>query len=72
MGLLAEPVSMYLREAQAAGPGAAAQSLELARLHIDLLGVLQEKTQGNLSSEEKAMLDDVVFRLRGGYVGLRG
>ncbi|MCP3957611.1 MAG: DUF1844 domain-containing protein [bacterium] len=72
IGLLAEPVSIYLREAQAAGPAAGAQSLEMARLHIDLLMVLQDKTEGNLSFEEKAMLEDVVSRLRSGYVGLRG
>ncbi len=72
IGLLAEPASIYLREAQAADPQTAAQSLELARLHIDLLIVLQDKTEGNLSSSEKAMLEDVVYQLRSGYVGLRG
>jgi len=76
IGLLAEPASLYLREAGAAGHGTLAanskaeQSLELARLHIDLLSVLQEKTAGNLGAREKAMLDDVVYRLQLGYVEL--
>ncbi len=72
IGLLAEPASVYLREAQSADPQTAAQSLELARLHIDLLIVLQDKTQGNLSSSEQAMLENVVHQLRSACVGLRG
>ncbi len=72
IGLLAEPASIYLREASGADPQTAVQSLELARLHIDLLIVLQDKTRGNLSASEAAMLEDVVYQLRSGYVGLRG
>ena len=72
VGLLAEPASIYLREARSAAPQAAAQSLELARLHIDLLAILQDKTQGNLTPEENAMLRDVAYQLRSGFVGLRG
>ena len=72
VGLLAEPASIYLREARNAAPQTAAQSIELARLHIELLAVLQDKTQGNLTPKEKAMLEDVVYQLRSGFVGLRG
>lgn len=74
IGLLAEPASIYLRDASAgdlgtvAGSAKADQSLELARLHIDLMAVLQEKTAGNLNAQERAMLDDVLYRLRSGYV----
>ena len=74
IGLLAEQASAFLREVQAggmdtiAGDSRVEQSLEMARIHIDLLGVLQEKTVGNLSSQEKSMLDDVVYRLQMGYV----
>ncbi len=71
VGLLAEPASIYLREATNADPQTAAQSLELARLHIDLLIILQDKTHGNLSPSEQAMLEDVLFQLRSGAVGLR-
>lgn len=72
VGLLAEPATIYLQEARNADPQTAAQSLELARLHIDLLSVLRAKTEGNLSPSEQAMLDDVVYQLRSGFVGLRG
>ncbi|MEE8525680.1 MAG: DUF1844 domain-containing protein [Thermoanaerobaculia bacterium] len=74
IGLLTEPASLYLREASASGRGSLAadsqaeQSLELARLHIDLLALLQEKTAGNLGAQEKATLDDVTYRLQLGYV----
>lgn len=37
---------------------------ELARHNIDLLGVLQEKTKGNLSVEEQHALDNSVTELR--------
>ncbi len=71
VGLLAEPAMIYLRQARGADPQTAAQSLELARLHIDLLAVLRAKTEGNLSSSEQAMLEDVTHQLRSGYIGLR-
>ncbi len=72
VGLLAEPAMIYLRQAHGADPQTAAQNLELARLHIDLLAVLRTKTEGNLSPSEQAMLDDVAHQLRSGYIGLRG
>lgn len=71
VGLLAEPAMIYLRQAHGADPQTAVESLELARLHIDLLGILRTKTQGNLSASEQAMLEDVLNQLRSGYVGLR-
>ena len=78
VGLLAEPASIYLREASSddlgtmAGDAQKDQNLELARLHIDLLEVLQQKTASNLDPQERAMLDDVVYRLRLAYVQTRG
>lgn len=72
VGLLAEPAGHYMQEAHTAPPQGAAQSLSLARLHIDLLTVLEKKTRGNLTPEEKAMLDDVVYQLRSAFIGLGG
>ena len=37
---------------------------ELARHCIDMLGVLEEKTKGNLTTEEQGMLDQVLHDLR--------
>lgn len=40
------------------------RDLVSARYLIDLLGVLQEKTKGQLSIQEARVLDDVLFQLR--------
>ncbi len=40
------------------------RSLTLARQTIDLLGVLQEKTKGNLTGEEERLLDQALLDLR--------
>jgi hypothetical protein len=45
---------------------------ELARHHIDLLAMLQEKTKGNLSAEEQRQLDNSVTELRFRFVQAKG
>src|SRR5215210_3093766 len=42
--------------------------LEAAAQLIDLLAMLEEKTRGNLSPEERQLLDQVIFELRMRYV----
>ncbi|MCC6680096.1 MAG: DUF1844 domain-containing protein [Phycisphaeraceae bacterium] len=44
--------------------------LDLARHHIDLLAVLEEKTKGNLSQEEADALTTSLYELRNQYVML--
>jgi len=44
--------------------------LDLARHHIDMLSVLEEKTKGNLSIEEADMLATTLYELRNRYVQL--
>jgi len=44
------------------------RNLELARQTIDLLEMLQKKTDGNLSDEEGKLLGNVLFDLRMRYV----
>ena len=44
------------------------QNLALARQTIDLLGVLEEKTKGNLTGDEERMLTQVLFDLRMRFV----
>jgi hypothetical protein len=48
--------------------GKAEKSLEQARFLIDTLGILKDKTKGNLSSDEERLLDDSLFNLRMMYV----
>ncbi len=40
----------------------------VAKHHIDLLEILQKKTEGNLTDEEKLALDGVLYELRMQYV----
>jgi hypothetical protein len=40
------------------------QDLESARHMVDILGMLQEKTKGNLSKEEDQLLDSALYELR--------
>jgi hypothetical protein len=47
--------------------GLPAQPAEAKRL-IDYLGVVEEKTKGNLSAEEARILTEVVFQLRSGFL----
>jgi hypothetical protein len=45
---------------------------ELARHHIDLLAMLQEKTRGNLTVAEQTALDNSITELRFRFVQARG
>ncbi len=71
VAVLAEPIALFLGDA-ALPDGQSAEDLDRARMYIDLLGVLQERTDGNLSAEEHAILDDLVYRLRLRYVEKKG
>lgn len=53
-----------------AGPGGQEipPNLELAKMHIDMLDLLEQKTKGNLTPDEKAMLDTTLHQLRIAYV----
>jgi hypothetical protein len=44
--------------------------LDLARHHIDMLTVIEEKTKGNLSEEETKMLAGTLYELRSRYIQL--
>jgi hypothetical protein len=69
--MLAEPAAIYLGDAPLPD-GQWAENLEMARLHIDLLDVLRHKTAGNLTAQESAFLEDLLYRLRVSYVQKRG
>jgi hypothetical protein len=45
-------------------------NLDMAKHQIDLLGVLEEKTSGNLSEEEKTMMDSALYETRMRYVSV--
>ena len=43
-------------------------NLDMAKFNIDLLGVLEEKTKGNLSADEQKLLDTALYETRMRYV----
>jgi len=43
-------------------------NLDYARHHIDTLGVIEEKTKGNLTDEEQKTLSSTLYELRQSYV----
>ncbi len=45
-----------------------AKNLPLAKQTIDLIGMLKEKTKGNLSAEEEKLIESILYDLRMRYV----
>jgi len=65
--MMAEPIPLYLGDMDLPD-GQVVENLEMARLHIDLLDVLRQKTAGNLTAQEAAFLEDLLYRARVRYV----
>jgi hypothetical protein len=65
---LAMQAAMCLGEIPDPTSGNSDVNLGLARYHIDMLGVLQEKTQGNLSPEEESAIKGLLTDLRMRFV----
>ena len=52
--------------------GKKVKNLPLAKQTIDILGMLEEKTKGNLDDDEAAMLKNILYELRMLYVKEKG
>ena len=50
----------------------AERNLEAAKQTIDILGILQDKTKGNLSDDEERLLESLLSELRMRYVREKG
>lgn len=59
---------VHLGEATDPVPGKKQQDLGWAKRAIDLLGILQEKTRGNLTPEEGELLEALRYDLRMRYL----
>jgi len=57
MGKLGNPITQKVE-----------RDLEQAKFSIDMLEMIQHKTKGNLSENEKKFLDHILFELRMNYV----
>jgi hypothetical protein len=66
--MLATQSLMYLGAFPDPETGRRMVALELAQYNIELLGVLEEKTKGNLTEEEKTFLSQMLYELRMRFV----
>jgi len=68
VNLLAMQTMVGLGLVAGAGGQPIPPNLEAAKHFIDMLAMLESKTKGNVSTEEKKILDDVLYELRMRYV----
>lgn len=59
---------MHLGEMASPLSGKVEADIPVAKQMIDILGMLQEKTRGNLNAGEERLMDDILFDLRMKYV----
>ena len=52
------------------GSGQPTVSLDMAKHHIDTLGVLEDKTKGNLTPDEQSLLDQILYDTRSRFVAV--
>jgi len=65
---LASQALMFLGLAPDPHSGVVGKDLPQAKGLIDILGMLEEKTRGNLSEDEAAMMEEMLYELRMQYV----
>ena len=51
--------------------GQKVKNLELGKQTIDILAMLEQKTHGNLSSDEEQLLQNILYNLRINYVKVK-
>ncbi len=68
---LATSVLVHLGEVKHPDSSAPESNLLLAKQTIDILGMLREKTRGNLTHEESQLVDNLLYDLRMKYVAAK-
>lgn len=68
---LASEAMLYLGQIPHPSTGQPVLDLEQARHVIDVLGVLEEKTRGNLTPDEAQLMQGVLHDLRMGYLAIQ-
>ena len=66
--MFATQALMYMGAFPDPQTGKAVVALDIAKMNIDLLGILEEKTKGNLDDEEKELLEGTTRELRSQFV----
>src|ERR671916_2719516 len=64
----AQNAALFLGQIPNPQTGQGEVNLEVARMFIDQLGMIQEKTRGNLSTEEAAVLRNTLSNLQMAFV----
>jgi hypothetical protein len=65
---IATTAHMSLGGMQNPETGKAEQNLPAAKQMIDILGIMKEKTKGNLTKDEETLLESALYNLRMQYV----
>jgi hypothetical protein len=68
---LASSVLLHLGELSDPEAASAGRDLSLAKQTIDILGMLDEKTRGNLSQDEARLIEHLLYDLRLKYVAAK-
>jgi hypothetical protein len=66
--MLASQALLYMGAFPDPSTGQAVLSPEMAKLHIDMLGMIEEKTKGNLSETESQVIRSYLHELRMQYI----
>ncbi|MEO6954249.1 MAG: DUF1844 domain-containing protein [Polyangia bacterium] len=69
---LASSALVHLGELEHPEHANTSENLALAKQSLDILGLLQEKTRGNLTDDEQKLLEQLLYELRLKYVAARG
>lgn len=65
---LATQAMIFMSDERDPQTGESLRRLDMAKHQIDILGMLEEKTKGNLTEDEKRLLDAILYELRMAYV----
>lgn len=63
-----EAAAMQYMGKVAGGDGKLTRNLEMAKYAIDTLAVIRDKTKGNVTEDEKRLLEHVVYQLQLNFV----
>lgn len=69
---LSSSAMMHMGDTELPGGGTVKTDLALAKQSIDILEILQEKTKGNLTSDEEKILQELLYTLRVSFVNATG
>ncbi len=70
INMIAMPAAMAIGGYQTPDGKTIPPDLQVAKYHIDLLEVLEDKTKGNISDEESKMIATVLRELRGQFTNM--